>query len=99
MIRAEAQVEEIAESGMTTADLFRGMSALNTELLKDAQFRKADITFKDTYTTWIWVASVIRLIAMGFKSTPKGTPSDLSWSRMPCSLRATSSLKCGCRRA
>jgi glyoxylase-like metal-dependent hydrolase (beta-lactamase superfamily II) len=72
MIRAETQVDEIAESGMTTTDLFRGMSPLNAELLKDAQFRKADITFKDTYDLDLGGVRV-RLMAMGFNHTKGDT--------------------------
>ena len=72
MIRAEAQVDEIAESGLTTADLFRGMSPFNAELLKDAQFRKADITFKNTYDLDLGGARV-RLMAMGFNHTKGDT--------------------------
>jgi glyoxylase-like metal-dependent hydrolase (beta-lactamase superfamily II) len=72
MIRAQAQADEIAESGMTTADLFRGMSPLYAELLKDAQFRKADITFKDTYDLDLGGVRV-RLMAMGFNHTKGDT--------------------------
>jgi glyoxylase-like metal-dependent hydrolase (beta-lactamase superfamily II) len=72
MIRAEAQVQEIAEDGMATADRFRAMSPLNAELLKDAQFRKADITFKDTYDLDLGGVRV-RMMAMGFNHTKGDT--------------------------
>jgi glyoxylase-like metal-dependent hydrolase (beta-lactamase superfamily II) len=72
MIRAEAQVQEIAEDGMTTAERFRAMSPMNTELLKDAQFRKADITFKDNYELDLGGVRV-RLMAMGFNHTKGDT--------------------------
>jgi glyoxylase-like metal-dependent hydrolase (beta-lactamase superfamily II) len=68
MIRAESQVEEIAADGMATADRFRAMSPLNAELLKDAQFRKADITFKDSYDLDLGGVRV-KLMAMGFNHT------------------------------
>jgi glyoxylase-like metal-dependent hydrolase (beta-lactamase superfamily II) len=72
MIRADAQVQEIAEDGLKTADLFRGMSAFNAELLKDAQFRKADITFKDEYNLDLGGVRV-RMMAMGFNHTKGDT--------------------------
>jgi glyoxylase-like metal-dependent hydrolase (beta-lactamase superfamily II) len=72
MIRAESQVQEIAQEGMTTAERFRGMSPMNAELLKDAQFRKADITFKDSYDLDLGGVRV-RLMAMGFNHTPGDT--------------------------
>lgn len=68
MIRAEAQELEIAEDGMTTAQRFTGMSAMNAELLKDATFRKADINFGDTYDLDLGGVQV-KLIAMGFNHT------------------------------
>ncbi|RYG23210.1 MAG: MBL fold metallo-hydrolase, partial [Burkholderiales bacterium] len=49
MIRSNAQVKEIAEEGMRTADVFRGRSDVNKQLLEGAQFRKADVTFDDKY--------------------------------------------------
>lgn len=49
MIRSNAQVKEIAEEGMRTADVFRGRSEVNKQLLEGAQFRKADVTFDDKY--------------------------------------------------
>jgi glyoxylase-like metal-dependent hydrolase (beta-lactamase superfamily II) len=72
MIRAESQVEEIAADGMGTADRFRSMSPLNAELLKDAQFRKADITFKDSHDLDLGGVRV-RLMAMGFNHTKGDT--------------------------
>lgn len=49
MIRANAQVKEIAEEGFRTADMFRGRSEINKQLLEGAEFRKADVTFDTTY--------------------------------------------------
>jgi len=68
MIRADAQVEEIAADGTTTAERFASMSPLNAELLKGAVFRKADITFKDTYNLDLGGVRV-RMMAMGFNHT------------------------------
>jgi glyoxylase-like metal-dependent hydrolase (beta-lactamase superfamily II) len=72
MIRAESQVREIADDGMKTADLFRSMSPLYAELLKDAQFRKADVTFKDSYALDLGGVRV-RFLAMGFNHTKGDT--------------------------
>ena len=49
LIRSQAEVAEIAETGMTMAARFSQMSALNAELLKSASFRKADIVFDQQY--------------------------------------------------
>ena len=49
MIRSNAQVREIADEGMRTADIFRGRSDINKRLLEGAEFRKADITFDGAY--------------------------------------------------
>ena len=68
MIRAESQVQEIADDGLTTSERFKSMSPFNAELLKDAQFRKADITFKDSYDLDLGSVKV-RLMAMGFNHT------------------------------
>ncbi len=49
LIRSTDQVKEIAESGLRLAKVFASRSAINAELLKDADFRKADITFERDY--------------------------------------------------
>jgi glyoxylase-like metal-dependent hydrolase (beta-lactamase superfamily II) len=72
MIRAESQVQEIAADGLITAERFRSISPLNAELLKDAQFRKADITFKDSYDLDLGGVRV-KLLAMGFNHTAGDT--------------------------
>src|SRR6516225_556100 len=46
LIRSADQVKEIAESGLGLAKVFAGRSQINADLLKDADFRKADITFE-----------------------------------------------------
>jgi glyoxylase-like metal-dependent hydrolase (beta-lactamase superfamily II) len=49
LIRSNDQVKDIAEFGLQLADVFAKRSAINAELLKDANFRKADITFDKDY--------------------------------------------------
>src|SRR5262245_49505424 len=46
MIRSTAQQKDIAEFGLETARNFASRSAINAELLKGAEYRKADITFQ-----------------------------------------------------
>src|SRR5262249_60419617 len=46
LIRSTDQVKDIAEFGLQLAKVFAGRSAINAELLKDADFRKADVTFE-----------------------------------------------------
>jgi glyoxylase-like metal-dependent hydrolase (beta-lactamase superfamily II) len=48
LIRSVDQVKEIAESGLQLAKVFASRSPINAGLLKDADFRKADITFEPT---------------------------------------------------
>jgi len=72
MIRAKAQVAEIAEEGMRTADAFRSRSAVNTRLLEGAAFRKADVTFDSAYDLDLGGVKV-RLIALGPNHTPGDT--------------------------
>ena len=49
LIRSTDQVKDIAESGLQLAKIFASRSAINAELLKDADFRKADVTFERDY--------------------------------------------------
>jgi len=49
LIRSTDQEKDIAESGLQLARVFAGRSAVHAELLKDADFRKADITFEREY--------------------------------------------------
>jgi glyoxylase-like metal-dependent hydrolase (beta-lactamase superfamily II) len=50
LIRARAQQQDIDEFGLAVASLFASRSPLQAELLKDVQFRKADIFFETEYT-------------------------------------------------
>jgi glyoxylase-like metal-dependent hydrolase (beta-lactamase superfamily II) len=49
LIRSTDQVKDIAEFGLQLAKVFAGRSAINAELLKGADFRKADVTFEKSY--------------------------------------------------
>jgi glyoxylase-like metal-dependent hydrolase (beta-lactamase superfamily II) len=49
LIRSTDQVKDIAEFGLRLAKIFASRSAIHAELLKDADFRKADITFERSY--------------------------------------------------
>ena len=68
MLRARAQVQDIDEFGMQTAELFRSRSAINADLLKDAAFRKADVTFEREHELDLGGIRV-RVIAMGANHT------------------------------
>jgi len=72
MIRARAQVEEIASAGMQTADIFRSRSAAMAQLLEGAEFRKADEVFDKEYSLDLGGVRV-RLLAMGPNHTPGDT--------------------------
>jgi glyoxylase-like metal-dependent hydrolase (beta-lactamase superfamily II) len=68
MIRSQAQIKEIADSGMETAQRFSGFSPLNAELLAGAEFKKADITFDREHVLDLGGVRV-RIIAMGYNHT------------------------------
>jgi glyoxylase-like metal-dependent hydrolase (beta-lactamase superfamily II) len=48
-MRSNDEIKEIAEVGLSLADVFSKRSEINAQLLKGAQFRKADITFDKDY--------------------------------------------------
>ena len=64
LIRSADQVKDIAEFGLTTAQQFSQRSALTAELLKGAEYRKADIVFEKEHLLDLGGVKV-RLIAMG----------------------------------
>ena len=64
MIRSKDEVADIDEFGLALAKTFSGCSALNAELLKDAQVRKADIVFDKSYDLDLGGVKVT-LLAMG----------------------------------
>ena len=68
VIRAQAQVTEIGETGLDLARRFSGFSPLTAELLAGAEFRKADITFDREHTLDLGGVRA-RLIAMGNNHT------------------------------
>lgn len=68
MVRSQNQVAEIAADGMQTAQRFAGFSPMNAELLKGAEFRKADITF-DTEHVLDLGGVRVRIMAMGYNHT------------------------------
>jgi glyoxylase-like metal-dependent hydrolase (beta-lactamase superfamily II) len=49
LIRSNDQVKDIAEFGLSLAKVFASRSEINAELLKGADYRKADITFDKDY--------------------------------------------------
>jgi glyoxylase-like metal-dependent hydrolase (beta-lactamase superfamily II) len=68
LIRSTTQVKDIAESGLQLAKIFAGRSAVHAELLKDADFRKADVTFENDYDLDLGGVTA-RLSAMGANHT------------------------------
>jgi glyoxylase-like metal-dependent hydrolase (beta-lactamase superfamily II) len=72
LIRSTDQVKDIAEFGLQLADVFAKRSAINAELLKDADFRKADITFERDYDLDLGGVHA-KLVAMGPNHTAGDT--------------------------
>ena len=68
LIRSNDQVKDIAEFGLRLAQAFARRSAIEAELLKDADFRKANVTFDKDYTVDLGGVKV-ELIAMGANHT------------------------------
>ena len=68
MIRSTDQQKDIAEFGLQTAQNFASRSAINAELLRGAEYRKADITFERDYDLDLGGVKV-RLSAMGANHT------------------------------
>jgi len=73
MIRSTDQEKDIAEFGLELAKVFATRSPLHAELLKGADFRKADITFEKDYDLDLGGVKA-RLIAMG----PNHTRGDIA---------------------
>ena len=78
MIRSRDQVAEIEESGLETAKRFASFSPDTAELLKGAEFRKADQVFDKEQTIDLGGVRV-RLMAMG----PNHTRGDIVMTTMP----------------
>jgi glyoxylase-like metal-dependent hydrolase (beta-lactamase superfamily II) len=68
MVRSQAQVDEIASAGLAQAERFAGFSPINAELLKGAEFRKADITFDRELNVDLGGVRV-RVLEMGYNHT------------------------------
>jgi glyoxylase-like metal-dependent hydrolase (beta-lactamase superfamily II) len=68
MIRSAGEEQDIAEYGLSLAEMFSGMSKVNAELLEGARFRKADITFANTLDLDLGSLRV-RLLAFGANHT------------------------------
>ena len=68
LIRSNDQAKDIAEFGLQLAQVFARRSAVNAELLKDADFRKANVTFDRDYALDLGGVKV-QLIAMGANHT------------------------------
>jgi glyoxylase-like metal-dependent hydrolase (beta-lactamase superfamily II) len=72
LIRSTDQVKDITEFGLQLAEVFAKRSAINAELLKDANFRKADITFEHDYDLDLGGVHA-RFVAMGANHTAGDT--------------------------
>ena len=72
LIRSTDQVKDITEFGLQLAKVFAGRSAIHAELLKDADFRKADVTFDRNYDLDLGGVRA-QLIAMGPNHTAGDT--------------------------
>jgi glyoxylase-like metal-dependent hydrolase (beta-lactamase superfamily II) len=68
LIRSTDQLKDIGEQGLRLAKVFASRSAINAELLKDADFRKADITFEREYDLDLGGVRA-KLMAMGANHT------------------------------
>ena len=64
IIRAQAQQKDIDEFGLDLARTFASRSPVAAELLKDAQFRKADVLFDREYTLDLGGVRV-RMLSLG----------------------------------
>jgi len=64
MIRSQDEIADIDEFGLARAKTFSGFSAVNAELLKGAQYRKADIVFDQAYDLDLGGVKV-KILAMG----------------------------------
>jgi glyoxylase-like metal-dependent hydrolase (beta-lactamase superfamily II) len=65
LIRARAQQQDIDEFGLTLAQNFSRRSQLTADLLKDAQYRKADRLFDNEETLDLGGGVTARLMALG----------------------------------
>jgi glyoxylase-like metal-dependent hydrolase (beta-lactamase superfamily II) len=68
MIRSRAQQQDISEFGLQLAQVFASRSAINAELLKDAAFRQADVTFDQEHALDLGGVRA-RILALGANHT------------------------------
>lgn len=68
LIRSTAQIKDIGEFGLRLAKVFASRSPVHAALLKDADFRKADITFEEAYSLDLGGVQV-QILAMGANHT------------------------------
>jgi glyoxylase-like metal-dependent hydrolase (beta-lactamase superfamily II) len=68
LIRSRDQERDIAEFGLQLAKIFASRSPIHAELLKDAEFRKADIVFDGDYEVDLGRLRA-RIVAMGGNHT------------------------------
>jgi glyoxylase-like metal-dependent hydrolase (beta-lactamase superfamily II) len=68
MLRSKEQEADILETGLATAKIFAGFSALNAELLQGAEFRKADVSFEREHVLDLGGVRA-RVLAMGANHT------------------------------
>jgi glyoxylase-like metal-dependent hydrolase (beta-lactamase superfamily II) len=73
LIRSRAQTAEIAANGLTLARAFASRSAEIAELLKDAQYRAADISFDQDYRLDLGGGVVVQILALGPNHTDGDT--------------------------
>ena len=64
LIRSADQIKDIQEFGLQLARVFASRSPVDAELLKDAEFRKADVTFEKDYAVDLGGVRV-QILAMG----------------------------------
>jgi glyoxylase-like metal-dependent hydrolase (beta-lactamase superfamily II) len=103
LIRSTDQLNDISESGLRLANIFASRSAINAELLKGADYRKADITFERDYDLDLGGLRV-NLTAMGANHTLGDTiawveadrvlfSGDIAMSRQPAFASPRSSIR------
>ncbi len=68
LIRSTDEIKDIAEQGLSLAVIFAKRSEIHAELLKGAEFRKADITFEKDYDLDLGGVTA-KLTAMGANHT------------------------------
>ena len=94
LIRSTDQEKDIAEFGLQLAKVFASRSAINAELLKDADFRKADITFERDYDLDLGGVRA-KLTAMGHVWTAPAVQEESGLSAKRSGAVMYSAFECG----